>query len=65
MDRAEVGGLSIAYERWGHGPPVVLVHGFVGDGRGTFRQQIEGLSDEFTVVVWDSPGAGRSSDPPE
>jgi pimeloyl-ACP methyl ester carboxylesterase len=23
------------------------------------------LSDEFTVVVWDAPGAGRSSDPPE
>jgi pimeloyl-ACP methyl ester carboxylesterase len=24
-----------------------------------------GLSDEFTVVAWDAPGAGRSTDPPE
>jgi pimeloyl-ACP methyl ester carboxylesterase len=23
------------------------------------------LSDEFTVVAWDVPGAGRSSDPPD
>jgi pimeloyl-ACP methyl ester carboxylesterase len=29
------------------------------------RRQIEGLSDEFMVVAWDAPGAGRSSDPPE
>jgi pimeloyl-ACP methyl ester carboxylesterase len=37
----------------------------VGNGPTTWRRQIEALSDEFTVVVWDAPGAGRSSDPPE
>ena len=26
---------------------------------------MEGLSDEFSVVTWDAPGAGASSDPPE
>lgn len=30
-----------------------------------WHRQIDGLSDEFTVVAWDAPGAGRSSDPPE
>jgi pimeloyl-ACP methyl ester carboxylesterase len=30
-----------------------------------WRRQLEGLSDEFTVVVWDAPGTGGSSDPPE
>lgn len=65
MDQIEVAGLRIAYERAGEGPPLVLLHGYVGDGRGTWRHQIEGLSDEFTVVAWDAPGAGRSSDPPE
>jgi pimeloyl-ACP methyl ester carboxylesterase len=61
----EIEGLRIAYERAGEGPPLILLHGYVGDGRGTRRRQIDELSDEFTVVAWDAPGAGRSSDPPE
>lgn len=64
MDQIEVEGLRIAYERGGEGPPLLLLHGFVGDSR-EWRRQIDGLSDEFTVVAWDAPGAGRSSDPPE
>jgi pimeloyl-ACP methyl ester carboxylesterase len=62
--RVEVGGLTIAYERAGSGPPVALAHGFVADGRSTWDGQIEALADEFTVVAWDAPGAGGSSDPP-
>jgi pimeloyl-ACP methyl ester carboxylesterase len=65
MERVEVDGLQIAYERAGSGPPLVLVHGYVGDGPVTFRGQLDGLCDEFTVVAWDAPGAGASSDPPE
>lgn len=61
----EVDGLRIAYERAGAGPPLVLLHGGVGDGRATWRRQIDGLGDEFTVVAWDAPGVGGSSDPPE
>jgi pimeloyl-ACP methyl ester carboxylesterase len=61
----EIDGLRIAYERGGEGPPLVLLHGYVGDGPATWREQIEGLADEFTIVAWDAPGAGRSSDPPE
>ncbi len=65
MDQVEVGGLRIAYERAGQGEPLILVHGYVGDGRSCWRRQVEALSDEFTVVAWDAPGTGRSSDPPE
>ena len=65
MDQIEVRGLRIAYERAGRGEAVVLVHGYVGDGRSCWHRQIEELSDEFTVVAWDAPGAGGSSDPPE
>jgi hypothetical protein len=32
----------------------VLLRGYVGDGPATWRPQIEGLSDEFTVVAWDT-----------
>jgi pimeloyl-ACP methyl ester carboxylesterase len=49
----------------GAGPPVVLSHGYVGDGVTTWRRQLDALSDEFTVVAWDAPGAGRSADPPD
>jgi pimeloyl-ACP methyl ester carboxylesterase len=65
VERVDVDGLAIAYERAGTGPPVVLLHGYVGDGPSVWRHQIEALSDEYTVVAWDAPGAGGSSDPPE
>jgi pimeloyl-ACP methyl ester carboxylesterase len=64
-DLVEVLGLTVAYERAGSGPPVVLAHGFLGDARSTWGSQIDALADEFTVVAWDAPGAGRSSDPSE
>jgi pimeloyl-ACP methyl ester carboxylesterase len=65
MEMVEVDGLQIAYERAGSGPALVLLHGYVGNGPTTWRRQLDGLSDEFTVVAWDAPGAGRSTDPPE
>lgn len=65
MDTVEVGGLDIGYERVGTGPPLVLLHGFVGDSRSTWSRQLDELSTEFTVVAWDAPGAGRSTPPPE
>lgn len=64
MDHIEVEGLRVAFERRGEGPPLVLLHGWPVDSR-EWRRQIDGLSDEFIVVAWDAPGAGRSSDPPE
>jgi pimeloyl-ACP methyl ester carboxylesterase len=65
METIEVDGLRIAFERAGTGPALVLLHGFVGDGSSTWRNQVESLCDRFTVVAWDAPGAGGSSDPPE
>ena len=65
MDLVDIDGLHIAYERAGNGPPLVLLHGYVGDGPTTWRRQLDALCDEFTVIAWDAPGAGRSSDPPE
>lgn len=64
MDTVDIGGLRIAYERTGSGPLLVLLHGGVGDGPATWRHQLDELSDRFTVVAWDAPGAGGSADPP-
>lgn len=63
MPVTRVNGLDIAYERAGTGPPLVFVHGAAEDGR-AWRPQLAGLADEFTVVAWDEPGAGRSQDVP-
>src|SRR6266511_3739056 len=64
MDHVEVGGLWVTYRQAGQGPPLVLLHGGLGDSR-EWRRQLEGLADDFTVTAWDAPGCGGSSDPPE
>jgi pimeloyl-ACP methyl ester carboxylesterase len=64
VEQVEVHGLRIAYRRAGDGPPLVLLHGGLSDSR-EWRRQLEDLSDEFTVVAWDAPGCGGSSDPDE
>lgn len=64
MGQVQVGELRISYERAGEGPALVILPGG-GFGSRTWRGQLAGLSDEFTVVVWEAPGTGGSSDPPE
>jgi pimeloyl-ACP methyl ester carboxylesterase len=60
----DIDGMRIAYRRAGAGPVLVLLHGGLGDSR-DWRPQIQDLSADFTVVAWDAPGCGQSSDPPE
>jgi pimeloyl-ACP methyl ester carboxylesterase len=64
MRELQLGDLRIAYTQAGHGPPLVLLHGGLDDSR-SWRRQIDALADEFTVLAWDAPGCGRSSDVPE
>lgn len=63
MGTVEVSGMRIAYQRAGQGPPLVLIHGAYEDSR-IWRPQLDGLSNEFTVIAWDAPGCGQSDDPP-
>jgi|ERR687898_1230752 pimeloyl-ACP methyl ester carboxylesterase len=63
MELVRANGVEIACERVGEGPPLVLVHGAASDSR-IWRPQLAALADELTVVAWDEPGAGRSSDVP-
>ncbi len=44
---------------------MVLLGGFVGGAEATWRHQIEALSGSHTVVAWDLPGSGESSEVPE
>ena len=60
-----INGSQVSYRRAGSGPALVLLHGYVGDGFGTWAHELHALSDEFTVIAWDAPGFGSSFDPPE
>ncbi|QBX55536.1 alpha/beta hydrolase [Nocardioides seonyuensis] len=63
-ETVEVDGLRLAYRRAGHGPTVMFVHGGIEDSR-SWTPQLDALSDEFTVIAWDEPGAGGSEDVPD
>ena len=63
MNDVEVRGLRIAYEQVGTGPTLILLHGILGDSR-MFAPQLAELSDSYSLVAWDAPGCGQSSDPP-
>lgn len=63
MDYVDVEGLRIGFQRRGAGPPLLFLHGAVCDSR-VWRVEIDSFADAFTVVAWDAPGCGGSSDPP-
>ena len=64
MRTIKVNNLSVSYIQSGQGPVLLLLHGFTIDSR-IWESQIDALSENFTVIAWDAPGAGQSSDPPE
>lgn len=63
MERVAAAGFTIAYERAGHGPPLLLLHGGASDA-GEWRGVAGDLARDHDVVAWDAPGCGGSSDPP-
>ncbi|MFL6074847.1 MAG: AfsR/SARP family transcriptional regulator [Mycobacteriales bacterium] len=56
-------GTAIAYDRYGDGPPVVLVGGALND-RATLASLAEELAGTFTVYSYDRRGRGGSGDTP-
>lgn len=63
MESIRIGELAVAYRRAGSGPPLVILPGAMDDGR-WWERQLRDLSVAFTVVVWDAPGCGASTDAP-
>ena len=57
-----VDGFSLAYDRAGKGPPVVLLHGWPG-GRTDYRHVVPLLADVAELVVPDLRGFGESDTP--
>src|SRR5476651_732737 len=59
---ADSNGVKIHYATMGSGPLVVMIHGFP-DYWYTWRHQMEGLADKFTVVAIDQRGYNLSDKP--
>lgn len=59
---AENGDVRIHYATVGAGPLVVMIHGFP-DFWYSWRHQMEGLKDQFTLMAIDQRGYNRSSQP--
>lgn len=59
---AEVDGVKLHYLIAGHGPTVILLHGFAETSR-MWRPIIPLLAERFTVIAPDLPGIGDSSIP--
>ncbi len=55
-----VNGVKIWYAMYGHGAPVILLHGGLGNSN-YWGQQIPALAARFEVVAMDSRGHGRST----
>ena len=59
---AQVNGLNVHYLTAGHGPAVILLHGYTQTSR-MWRPIIPLLAEKFTVIAPDLPGIGDSGIP--
>jgi len=63
VGRENTGDIRIYYEDHGAGPPVVLVHGYLADGRSWEKQEAALLAAGYRVISYDRRGGGASSRP--
>ena len=57
---APVNGIKIWYAVFGHGEPVILLHGGLANAN-YWGNQVRALEDQYQVIVMDSRGHGRST----
>ena len=55
-------GINIYYETYGEGPVVLLSHGFSATSA-MWKGQIEALSQNHKLIIWDMRGHGKSDSP--
>ena len=63
VGRENTGDIAIYYQHHGTGAPVVLVHGYLADGRSWEKQEAALLAAGYRVITYDRRGGGASSRP--
>jgi pimeloyl-ACP methyl ester carboxylesterase len=62
MPKINRDGVNIHYEVHGDGPPLILSHGYSSTSS-MWQGQIEALSKQYKLVLWDMRGHGQSDYP--
>lgn len=62
MPKIDRDGVAIHYEVHGSGPPLLLTHGFSSTSA-MWQGQVDALSREHQLILWDMRGHGRSDYP--
>src|SRR6516225_4306426 len=63
VGRENTADIRVYYEDHGTGPPVVLVHGYLADGRSWEKQEAALFAAGFRIISYDRRGGGFSSRP--
>lgn len=56
-------GIETYYEEYGDGPPLVVLHGATADHK-VWAEQLQPLTDEYRVIVYDLRGHGKTGAAP-
>jgi pimeloyl-ACP methyl ester carboxylesterase len=62
MPKLDRDGVNLYYETHGTGPVILLTHGYSATSQ-MWRGQVEALSKDHTLVLWDMRGHGQSDYP--
>lgn len=62
MPRIDRDGVQIHYEVYGSGPPLLLTHGYSSTSA-MWQGQVEALSRDHRLILWDMRGHGQSDYP--
>lgn len=60
-----VGDIRIAYKQFGSGPPMVMIMGYAGTMDMWPSALLQGLSKEYTVIIFDNRGMGLTTSSPQ
>ncbi len=64
MTLVKINDTEIFYEKFGSGPPFLVMHGGLGVDHSYFRPALDSLGDFITLIYYDHRGHGRSGRPP-